>query len=320
MSQINCDACSDLKTYAPNFAENGVTDTECTSLAADTGLNPNLSPKHKDADDLHDVNDCLVGRQIQDLEKYDVCDWQDYMKGFIPNLYETIKSIICALGGIWTYIHNLLSRVGVLETKVGNLETRTGNLETRMTTAEGNISTNSSNITNVANRLNDLIQALGGSSNVIPVIKRYRVTVPVGAFGQVWRVASGAEQAMYNEPGATPNYYPVASITEWFAGSGNNEDVGEFRVIIPVSEMESITGVWTQTQVVPSGNPYDGVGKGYIQTVNVQGWVQQGTNLIVNFDTFELCPPSSLPNGTNGGPYPVTVDFLVVGTKTFAPI
>lgn len=78
--------------------------------------------------------------------------------------------------------------------------------------------------------------------------------------------------------------------------------------------------MWTQTYVVPSGNPYDGRGKGYIQTVNIQGWTTEGTNLIVNFDTFELCPASMLPSGYNGGPYPVTVDFLVVGTKTFVPI
>lgn len=292
MSQIDCNACSDLRANAPNFVQNGITDVECVSLAADTGLNPNLNPKHNDATDLHDVNDCLVGSAVNDLEKYNVCDWQKFMEMFIPNIYETIKGIICGLGGAWTFIHNILTRLANVEEAVEDVD----------------------------DKLTSLIQALGGSGNVIPVMKRYRVNVPVGAFGQVWRVTSGAEQAYDPSAGADPGYYSVANVTEWFAGSGNNAELGEFRVVIPVSEMENITGVWTQTYVVPSGNPYDGRGKGYIQTVNIQGWTTEGTNLIVNFDTFELCPASMLPSGYNGGPYPVTVDFLVVGTKTFVPI
>ena len=87
--------------------------------------------------------------------------------------------------------------------------------------------------------------------------------------------------------------------------------------------MESVTGVWTQTWVVPSGNPYDGRGKAYMQTVNVQEWYQDGNYIVINFDTFILAPTRTDSGGTvvqNGGPYPVTVDFLVVGNKTFSPI
>lgn len=418
MSNINCNACETLKNTSPHFVANGVTSTECTSLAADTGLNPNLTPKHNDATDLHTMNDCLIGRQAGELEEYNVCDWQDFMEKFIANLYEMLKGIICALGGVWTHIHSLLTRVSGLETRmtsvegrvttlesdVGGLKTRVTNLEgdvsglkmrvtsleddmddvksdvsnlktdvtglsnrmttlestvggfnSRIGTLESNYTSLSSTVTNLGNtvsghtttinnlsstvgnhttsinqntadiaalttKLNNLITALGGSSTTVPVMKRYRVTVPVGAFGQVWRVTSGAEQAYDPNPGAAPGYYSVANVTEWFAGSGNNAELGEFRVVIPITDMEAITGVWTQTQVVPSGNPYDGRGKGYIQTVNVQGYVQEGSNLIVNFDTFELCPASMLPDSYNGGPYPVTIDFLVVGTKTFSPI
>ena len=166
--------------------------------------------------------------------------------------------------------------------------------------------------------LHTLIKALGGGDGTIPVIRRYRVTVPVNAFGRVWRVTSGAEQNADTSAGTHESWYSVENVTEYFAGSGNNTDVGEFWITVPVSEMDSITGVWTQSWVVPSGNPYDGRGKGYIQTVNVQEWYQQGTNLIVNFDTYELCPPSTLgqTEGHNGGPYPVTIDFLIVGKKS----
>lgn len=158
-----------------------------------------------------------------------------------------------------------------------------------------------------------IINALGGGNGKIPVIRRYRVTVPKSAFKQQWRVTSGAEQTSNNEESG---YYGVSSITEWFAGSGNNEDVGEFWVKVPVSEMDSITGVWTQSWVVPSGNSYDGKGKAYIQTVNVQEWERQGNYLNVNFDTYELCPPGGGTASNNGGPYPVTIDFLVVGTRS----
>lgn len=165
------------------------------------------------------------------------------------------------------------------------------------------------------NTLHTLIEALGGGSGGIPVIRRYRTTVPAQAFGQVWRVTSGAQQNQFPAPTSPDNWESVSNITEYFAGSGNNTTVGEFWIKVPVSEMNNIIGVWTQTQVVPTGNPYDGVGKGYIQTVNVQEWVRNGDYLDINFDTYELCPPSTLPDGNNGGPYPVVVDFLVVGTR-----
>lgn len=167
------------------------------------------------------------------------------------------------------------------------------------------------------NTLHSLIEALGGGDGSIPVIRRYRVTVPVDAFGQVWRVTSGAQQNSNTGPDTPDNWYSVENVTEYFAGTGNNKEIGEFWITVPISEMDSITGVWSQTWVVPSGNPYDRVGKGYIQTVNVQEWYQEGKNLIVNFDTYELCPPSTLSqtDGHNGGPYPVTIDFLIVGKK-----
>ena len=255
MSEINCNACETLKVTSPNFVQNGITNTECTSLAADTGLNPSLNPKHNDAEDLHVMNDCLIGRQAGDLEKYDVCDWQDFMERFIPNLYETLKGIICAIGGIWTYIHILLSRMSSLEGRVTALETTVGNHTTQI----NNLNNKYNSLKNI---VDELIEAIGGSSNTIPVFRKYSYTVPV----------------------------------------------------IPVTEMESIIGVWAQPKVVPGGNPYDGMGKDFMQTVAVQTYVHQGDNLIVNFDALELAP--NKVGAHNGGPYPLPIEFLVVGTKT----
>lgn len=285
MSQIDCNACSELQTNAPNFAANGITDVECTSLAADTGLNPELNPQHNDATDLHDVNDCLIGAATNDLEKYSVCGWQDFMEMFIPNIYETIKAIICALGGAWTYIHNLLTRVG--------------NLETRMTNAEDAITRHETAITHLNNMVEEIIEAMGGSSNTIPVFRKYSYTVPVSKFIQTWQVASTNEQG------------DAATLTAWFSGAPQQD---EDYISIPVTEMESIIGVWAQPKVVPGGNSYDGMGKDFMQTVAVQTYVHQGDYLIVNFDALELAPVKV--NSHNGGPYPMPVEFLVVGTKT----
>lgn len=107
MSDYSCDACSSLREDAPDFVQNGVTTSICASLANDTGLNPNLTVLHTDAEDLHDANDCLIGRMGEEVDSYDVCDWKLFMKRFISNLYETLKAIICALGGIWSKIHTL---------------------------------------------------------------------------------------------------------------------------------------------------------------------------------------------------------------------
>lgn len=433
MSEINCNACSELKENAPNFVQNGVTSTECSSLANDTGLNPNLSPKHNDVEDLHDVNDCLVGRMENDLEKYNACDWQKFMQMFIPNIYETIKAIICTIGGIWVYIHNLLNRVANLETRMTNLEGRVdaleawkttidawkttinnwktsidnwksgidtwktsisntvSGLETRVTNVENtvdgfdsrinalennyttlsstvsghtttlnnlsntvsghtttlnnlsstvgghttqindlsntvsgyssSISQNTSDISALTTKLNNLIAALGGSSTTVPVMRRYRYTVPAEAFGAVWK----ADHGSVTPDGTINTWYSnnPNGIVEWFSGAGNNQDVGENWIRVPMTDMETVTGVWTQSWVVPGGNSYDGKGKGFMQTVNVQEWYQDGNEIVINFDTFILAPIETQSGGTvtqNGGPYPVTVDFLVVGTKTFSPI
>lgn len=120
MSNIDCGACNDLREYAPHFVQNGITDRECASLKNDTGLNPSLNPLHTDCDDLNDVNDCLVGRMDGELEAYDVCDWKKFMHKFIPNVYETIKGIICALCGAWTKIHEHDDAIEDLCIKIDN--------------------------------------------------------------------------------------------------------------------------------------------------------------------------------------------------------
>lgn len=102
MANVNCGACEDLRQTDPNLIVNGFTETECASLQNDTGLVP--SSGHDDCTDLNNLNDCLVGNMENEVEAYDVCDWKSFMKKFIPNVWTTLKAIICAICGLWTRV------------------------------------------------------------------------------------------------------------------------------------------------------------------------------------------------------------------------
>lgn len=105
MAKVNCNSCDELREKSPNLIVNGLGDTECTSLANNTGLNP--SSGNDDCDDLHNLNDCLIGNMEQEIDAYDVCDWKDYMRKYVENSWTVFKGIICAVCGLWTNIHEL---------------------------------------------------------------------------------------------------------------------------------------------------------------------------------------------------------------------
>lgn len=105
MSDIPCNACDDLKTYAPDFVVNGVTDAVCAALQNDQGLN--ASNGRNNATDLQTAIDCLVGVLVSAIETYDVCDWQDFMKQFLSNNYELLSALICNEKGQWNQIHSI---------------------------------------------------------------------------------------------------------------------------------------------------------------------------------------------------------------------
>ena len=104
MSSKDCNACRDLQDYAPNFVVNGANSEVIASLQKNTGLNPHLSVLHDDCEDLHDVNDCLIGNMEDEIEAYDVCDWKEYMRRLVGNLYETLKCLIAAICGLWNHV------------------------------------------------------------------------------------------------------------------------------------------------------------------------------------------------------------------------
>lgn len=114
MSRLACDACDNLRENAADFVNAGVTSAICDSLHDNTGLNPNLSPLHQNEEDLHDANDCLIGTMDEQVEMYQACDWKEYMHKFVRNLYETLKAIICWLGGIQDRQNDICTTVDAL--------------------------------------------------------------------------------------------------------------------------------------------------------------------------------------------------------------
>ena len=103
MAEINCSACSELRENSSDFVVNGTSETVCTSLKNDTGFNP--SSGHTNCEDLDDANDCLIGLMAQEIDEYEVCDWKDFMKHFIDNIWNFLKAMVCSMCGLWTNIH-----------------------------------------------------------------------------------------------------------------------------------------------------------------------------------------------------------------------
>jgi len=116
MANISCTSCEEIRQEAPSLIVNGLDDNMCASLQNDTGLV--ASKGHDDCTDLNNLNDCLVGNEADEVDMYDVCDWKTFMKQFIPNLWTTLKAMICAICGLWTNLHSLTSRIDCLNSKI----------------------------------------------------------------------------------------------------------------------------------------------------------------------------------------------------------
>lgn len=100
----NCKSCKNLKNRGIDVDccfEIG--DKECASLGDDKGFNG----KKNDCQDMHDLNDCLLGRADSALDIHDDCDWKGYLKKLVSTLYNLQKMTICAICGIWIKIHEL---------------------------------------------------------------------------------------------------------------------------------------------------------------------------------------------------------------------
>ena len=78
-------------------------DAECVNLFDNKGL----SGESDDCTDLNNLNDCLIGSEIDNAEISDVCDWRDYTKGLVTNLWTVLKAIICSICGLWNKVNEI---------------------------------------------------------------------------------------------------------------------------------------------------------------------------------------------------------------------
>lgn len=124
----DCVVCNELREEAPEFVVNGVTDTVCNNLQNDKGMSGNST----DCEELADANDCLIGTMEGEIEKYDVCDWKDYMEKFVPNVHEVVAAVICAICGLWTNIHNLWKAIADIWTEITNIKNDIDDMDDRM--------------------------------------------------------------------------------------------------------------------------------------------------------------------------------------------
>ena len=108
----NCSACEDLRQTSADFTVNGLSEQMCASLGSNTGLS--TSDDHDTCEDLNNLNDCLVGNMTKEVAAYPICDWKKFMKNFIPNLWTTLKAIICAFCGIWDRLEYLFCLIKYL--------------------------------------------------------------------------------------------------------------------------------------------------------------------------------------------------------------
>lgn len=108
----NCQACEELRNDAPAFVTNGVTNAVCTSLKNNTGLS--TTNGNDNAEDLQNAIDCLIGNMESELAAYDVCDWKDFMRLLIPNLYNTLTAMLCGDTGQWTKLADLECQIKYL--------------------------------------------------------------------------------------------------------------------------------------------------------------------------------------------------------------
>lgn len=119
MANKSCQSCADLQNDAPGLIVNGMTNTERTSLANNTGLSPGNS--NNDCTDLNNMNDCLIGNMVEEIEAYDVCDWKDYTKNFVDNVWTVFAGVISAICGLWTKTKDLEDGMGNLCTMIDGL-------------------------------------------------------------------------------------------------------------------------------------------------------------------------------------------------------
>lgn len=110
-----CTACGNLKDSSAEFVQNGVTESICTSLGNDTGLNPENG--NNSCTDMENANECLTKGLYDILDGFDLCDWKLFMSQYANNDYNMKKALICWMCGLQEQLYNLQLQNLSIETK-----------------------------------------------------------------------------------------------------------------------------------------------------------------------------------------------------------
>lgn len=110
-----CTACGKLKDSSAEFIQNGVTDSICTSLGNDTGLNPENG--NNTCTDMENANDCLTKGLYDIIDGFDLCDWKLFMSQYANNDYNMKAAMICWMCGLQDQLYNLQLQNLAIETQ-----------------------------------------------------------------------------------------------------------------------------------------------------------------------------------------------------------
>lgn len=113
-----CGSCNDLKILQPDIKAVGMTTAICNSLKNDTGLNPSVTPRHTNCDDMSLLSDCMIGGVIQDMNKYNPCDYKEALTDALTNLKLVVDALNCSNCGIWSRIHAIEDRLDAIEEQI----------------------------------------------------------------------------------------------------------------------------------------------------------------------------------------------------------
>lgn len=108
MAKDVCSACETLKTTSSNFVQNGLTDKMCANVKANQGLE---NKGHKNCEDMHTLNDCLIGGLLEKIDTYDRCDLDEALKDLEKNLMNLMDVMICSDCGQWEQIEAIWAEI-----------------------------------------------------------------------------------------------------------------------------------------------------------------------------------------------------------------